>query len=340
MTALRALVVAIAALSLSLCGVAFATQGGAFSPDDSGCGPIVSDASPTCISGALLLDGSGFAIMPDGVGATSLDLTMSTRAGDAGTDLVVAGGTLAYGNNELDATSIDASLLRGVRFVQFTGFAEGSDEIVAVNLLGRLVGERGGESLYLITGTLTQGDHVGKTTLAASLSSLTLEPSITEALDTDPTVSILAGSRDATGRDGYLDVSLVEVRPHESITITNKDVTEHRLVSGKVQHWLYERDGPPSVCGQDGELETPPTSETRTDSFLKGGVRIPVVVPEAKESHRCDFVKDGRIDIMLEPGASHSMSISEPGIYNLLDVSKPWIQLEVVSILPDTPLGS
>lgn len=324
MNPLPVLLVAVAALALSSGGTAFGVP-----------------------SGALSLDGSGVAVMPDGVGDVSLDLTISTTGTDK---LVIGAGSLIYGSDEFDTVSIDGSFLRNAKFIQLMGIAENGGESVVVKLLGRLIEEQNDESLYLITGTLGSGNYEGKVVFAASLSQFVVQPIKTESASGPLEVLILAGPRVAGEPDGHLSTVSIQTLPGQSVTITNNDTTSHRLVSGKISEWFYIRDGDPRICDPDKVLDDASSTEVKTGIRQKHNKDLTFVVPEIPEgssrkssktlnTYGCDFIRDGHTDVTIEPGASASVRASEPGFFRLLDVSKPWIQLDIVSVLELRPLG-
>lgn len=320
MNASHILLVAVAALAATSCGTALGVPDGPFS-----------------------LSGSGYAVMPDGIEPTSLNLNITPSAASADADLTVTSGTLTYNMAELDGSSIAASFLREAKFISIEGLAERNNSSVIVNLLGRLVEEKGGESLYMMTGTLRSGDHEGKAVFAASLSQSGAMTVAAEPVADPLGVVILPDPRNEGDPQGHIDRTSIQTLVGQSVTITNKDTIPHRFVSGSLNEWLYERDGSPRVCDSDGSPdEDAPEVQTQTTTSLHSGESISVTVPEPQEhrlptsSHRaygCDFTRDGITDITLAPGASASVSAPELGYYRLLDVTSPWIQLEIISLL-------
>ncbi len=320
MNASRVLLAAVSVLAISSYGAAFG------SPD-----------------GLLSLDGSGYAATPDGLSPVSLDLNIVAGSTSDDAKLTVTSGKLVYGATEFEGTSMDGSFLRDAKFIRLSGVAERSDDSVAVNLLGRLVEKRGDESLYIVTGTLGSGGYEGKAVFAASL----LRP--VQTIETGPveddplTVLLLPEPRNEGAPPGHLDKLSVKILAGQSVTITNKDTTPHRFVSGNLHEWVYERDGPPRVCDSEGKRDDAIVEkEVRTDTHLSGGSSFTFTVPEERDSKAptankpnpgCDFTRDGVTDITIEPGASASLSVSNLGFYRLLDVTSPWIQLEIVSLL-------
>ena len=316
-------------------------------------------AAPT---GALALDGYGYVTTPDGIGEASLALAMSAGApGQSG--LAISGGTLVYGDEKLGNLEIDGSFLREARFVQLTGTAGPPHASVDVMLLGRLIAEQDGESIYLITGTLSRGGHEGRALLSASLSQpAASSAAATAAAERAPetelkaTISIMAGSQDGGTRDGYLSATSVAILPNEAIIIKNEDEVSHRLVSGEQHGWDYARDGAPRMCGPDGTPDAMPdadgekAAEPRTGTAISGGQKYTFTIPEPRESPSrsisgagdmagCDFIRDGLFEAELAPGESAVVTASGPGTHRVLDVSKPWIELLIVSIAPNEPIG-
>ena len=298
--------------------------------------------------GPVLLTGSGYTIMSDGVEPVQLRLTMSASGPESDMSLLVAGGTLVYGDVEFDATSLDATFLRGVTFIQISGLAQNQTDHVVVNLLGRLVEEKFDESLYFITGTLGSENNVGKTVLGASFSQLAA-PSIqidTSKVDDNNsnTVMILSGPRFEGGPDGYLSSTSITSQFGKSVLITNEDTIPHKFVSGKILNWTYVRNGDPIVCDEDGMLDLAIQKELKTDTHLQKGEIITFTVPDeptrsarhnandANVDSSCSFVRDGYTETTLEPSESVRITPPELGFFRLLDVEHPWILLDIISV--------
>lgn len=307
---------AVAALALSSGGVAFGAS-----------------------DGLLTLDGSGYAVMPNSVDPVLLDLNVVASS----TALTVTSGSLVYDGAEFDSVSINASFLRDAKFLRLSGIAERNNDSVIISLLGRLVQEKGGESLYIVTGTLRHGEHDGKTVFAASLSSSDAMATTAKVIVEPLLVSILPEPRNEGAPLGHINRPSIQTLVGQSVTITNTDTIPHRFVSGSLHEWLYERDGAPRVCDSEENRDGAEEPETQTGSYLDSGESFSYTVPTPKESPGfsasdpvvigCDFVRDGITDITLHPGASASVSAPSLGFYRLLDVTSPWIQLEIISVI-------
>ncbi len=267
-------------------------------------------------SGPISLDASGYAAIDGAIRAVSMDLALSAR--DDGT-LSSVRGTIMVGDDVLSRLDIDGSFLREARFLRVSGTAEGQGDAVMLKMLGRLAEERGRDSAYLFTGTLERNGAVGKAVLAASLSQLA--EAATGMTATAASVTILPSARVPGAPPGSLDVSTVQATPGQVLTISNTSATKHRLVSGTINDWFYERDGDPRTCAPDGTPDVEVERENRNHTSA-----------DVVTSDRCDFTRDGRVDVEIEPGESASIQVQDTGIYRMLDLDSPWIQLTAVSV--------
>lgn len=268
------------------------------------------------------LRAAGYAAVGEFVEDVSLDLAF-TEAAD-GTFAPTAG-ALGIGGYSLDSLDIEGAFTREGRFVSISGTASGRGEPVDVRLLGRLTEGDGGDAAYVFTGTLERRASPGKAVLAALVSGPGGEAAAPPRLD-PVDVRLLAAPRQPGAPPGHFDEPILHVRPGQNVTIANADAEAHRLVSGTVNAWFYERSGAaPRTCSPDGE----------PDDAAAPGASRGVSRPQA-ELDRCDFTRDARIGVTVGPGESTTIHIAEAGIYRILDPDAPWIQLLAVSV--DTPV--
>lgn len=289
--------------------------------------------------GIFSIDGSGYAVGPDDITPVSFEL----NAVASSNALTITSGALSYGQVSYDTVNFESSFLRGEKFVRLEGLAERNNDAVIVNMLGRFVETKNGEALYTITGTMGFGDHEGKAVITASLFSQDMNQE-DEVPPPDPlTVKILPEPRIEGAPMGHIDRPLVQIISGQSLTIINMDESPHRFVSGQIHEWLYERTGAPRICDPEGMLVDPPEEqEAQTGTQLFSGKEFSFTIPTPRASPGlstsfdtvvgCDFSYDGVTDIIIEPGASASLTVSERGTTRLLDVESPWIQLEVAAL--------
>jgi len=266
------------------------------------------------------LRASGYAAVGEFIEDVTLNLSFTE---DADGSFSSSEGALGIGGYALGTLDVEGEFTREGRFVSVSGTASGRGEPVALRLLGRIAEGHGGETAYLFTGTLERGSS-GKAVLAARVSG-------PEAGDPPPrldeiNVRLLAAPRQPGAPPGHFDEPILHVRPGQNVTIANTDAEAHRLVSGTVNAWFYERTGAgPRTCSPDGEPD-----DANAPEASRGVSR------EQAELDRCDFTRDARVGVTVGAGESTTIHIAEAGIYRILDPAAPWIQLLAVSV--DTPV--
>jgi len=293
--------------------------------------PIHSDRDPAVTvsvppapegDGARSLHASGYGAVGEFVEDLRLSLSFSEGADGSLSSL---NGTLGIGGYSLGTLDIGGEFTREGRFVSVSGTASGRGEPVSLRLLGRTAEAHGGQAAYLLTGTLERGAHSGKAVLAALVSRPEGGDGPAVPLEAIH-VRLLAAPRQPGAPPGHFDEPLLHVQPGQNVTISNADAKAHRLVSGTVNAWFYERSGAsPRTCSPDG---------TPDDGSAPGASRG--VSRAQAELDRCDFTRDARIGVTVGPGESSTIHIAKPGIYRILDPESPWIQLLAVSV--DTPV--
>lgn len=271
---------------------------------------------------ARTLRAAGYAAVGEFVEDVSLNLAFTEGAGGT---LTPSAGALGIGGYSLDELDVSGTFAREGRFVSLSGTASGRGDPVELRLLGRITEGDGGEAAYVFTGTLGRGASSGKAVLAALVSGPggdAAPPLPVEAAQ----VRLLATPRQPGAPPGHFDEPILHVRPGQNVTISNVDAKAHRLVSGTVNAWFYERTGEaPRTCSPDG---MPDAGDASGQSRRKSSAQI--------ERDMCDFTRDARIGVTVGPGESTTIHIAEAGIYRILDPDAPWIQLLAVSV--DTPV--
>ena len=281
-------------------------------------------APPTLeTDGAHTVVGAGYAV----VGENVEPITLSMELAADGDSFSSADGALGIGSYELGTLDIDGAFSRNERIVDVSGTAGGRGEPVDVKLLGRLVDraadEHGERLAYVLTGTLERGGVAGKAVIAA-LASVPARAE-TRAQDDAILVTLSAEPRQPGAPPGHFDEPILRVRPGQNVTIANADAESHRLVSGAINDWFYERaSAAPRTCSPDG---TPDEGSGAAGSQRRSS--------EAIARDRCDFSRDARIDVTVGPGDSTTIRLVDRGIYRIIDPASPWIQLTVVSV--DSP---
>ncbi|MDX1595412.1 MAG: hypothetical protein R3327_00550, partial [Nitrosopumilaceae archaeon] len=276
---------------------------------------------------AFVLEGSGYGVTEEMIRVSDIDLAILTNSQSrATTNFTIEDGFVSLADTEFLVNDLKGSFLREGQFIRINGSVEDSSgETVTVRFFGRLIEESKDASIYGFTGRLNTVDESFKIIYTSKLSKLTTTPVIPiETEEKQLTVYILKGSStqglassyiessatrlEATitqGTDGALRASYfshdrITVEPGTTITITNKDLVSHRIVSGQgLGTHSSVISGAVKICSEDNLKNIP-----------KGFS----IIPAGSDARGCDFTFDGRINTgVIPPEGSVSVTFKERG---------------------------
>lgn len=258
---------------------------------------IVSQDASAQIAGnkAFSLIGNGFAVSEDDISDTSVDLLFITNQMKNTIDFSLQTGVLVVGDNDLNISDFSGLLLhKGKIFRIISSAADSEGNQYTVRILGRIVDTAQTDSIYSITGTLTDSSKkVTKLVFTTKVSEFTIK-TIEKASKSAVTVKILKGSsapeeRTYIGQQAgytfkYFSEDRITIPAGGTITFVNEDTASHSLKSGTANY----------------------VSRHKT------------------------FTPDGKISSGdIQPGKSWSVTFDEPGFYRLFDENYQWMDTTI-----------
>lgn len=245
---------------------------------------------------AFSLTGNGFTISGNSIEDASIDLLFVTTKTKTNVDFGFQSGTLVVGDKDLTVSDFSGNILRDGKFFRVSSKASTSDgNQFTIKALGRLVDKTATDSIYSLTGTMTDSKKAPtKFVYTAKISEFT--PKI-NALKSGITIKILKGAANPNEQTyiektagflfNYFSEDRVTISPGGTITFVNEDVVSHSLKSG--------------------------TSDNNS-----------------KQRFKDSFTADGKISSGdIQPGKSWSTTIREPGFYRIFDENYQWMDITI-----------
>ncbi|MFN3654376.1 MAG: hypothetical protein ACK4TO_03510 [Candidatus Nitrosotenuis sp.] len=246
---------------------------------------------------AFSLTGSGFATTKTQISDTNIDLLFLTTKTKTTSGFGLQSGMIVIDDVELNLSDLNGIIMADGRIFRVTSTASDSTNEFSVRILGRLVDKTNTESIYTISGTITDANKATtKLIYTAKISEITTQQTQT-ASKTTTIIKILKGAATPSERTykdqiagftfKYFSEDRVTVHPGSTITFVNEDTASHTLKSGTANY----------------------VSRHKT------------------------FTPDGKIssDEIL-PGKSWSVTFDEPGFYRLFDKDYQWMDMTIFVI--------
>lgn len=249
------------------------------------------------VNKAFTLEGAGYAISGSSVLPATVDLQFTINQKGTTTEFVLQNGLLEINGVELTASDFSGTLLKNGQYFRTASTVSDSDnQKFSLKAFGTLVGKTQTNSVYSLTGTLT--DSTGK--LTKLVYTIKVLEFTTTAKPTDAskksevTVRILKGSsnpEEQTYKERtndfflkYLSEDRISITTGGTVTFVNEDVVSHSLKSG---------------------------------------------IAHTVSRHKV-FTEDGKIssgDIL--PGKSWSVTFAEPGFYRIFNDKYQWMDMTI-----------
>ncbi len=258
---------------------------------------IISQDASAQITGnkAFSLVGNGFAVSENDISDTSVDLLFITNQMKNTIDFSLQTGVLVVGDNDLNISDLSGLLLhKGKIFRIISNAADSEGNQFTVRILGRIIDTAQTDSIYSLTGTLTDSSKkVTKLVFTTKVSEFTIKTT-EKTSKSAVTVKILKGSS-APGERTYIDQTAgytfkyfsedrITIPAGGTITFVNEDTASHSLKSGTANY----------------------VSRHKT------------------------FTPDGKISSGdIQPGKSWSVMFDEPGFYRLFDENYQWMDTTI-----------
>ncbi|MEO9310046.1 MAG: hypothetical protein ABI337_07095 [Nitrososphaera sp.] len=245
---------------------------------------------------AFSLVGSGFATTKTQISDASIDLLFLTTKSKTTLGFDLQSGMIVINDVELDLSNLNGIVVGDGRIFRITSTASDSTNEFSVRLLGRLVDKTTTESIYTISGTITDANKVTtKLVYTAKISEMKTQQ-ITPISKTT-TIKILKGAAtpaERTYKDQiagfsfkYFSEDRVTIPPGTTLTFVNEDTTSHSLKSGIANYVSRHKTFTPDNKISSGEIL---------------------------------------------PGKSWSVTFDEPGFYRLFDEDYQWMDMTIFVI--------
>lgn len=245
---------------------------------------------------AFSLTGSGFAVSKDSIEDTSIDLLFITTKTKTNIDFGFQSGTLMVGDKDLTVSDFSGSILRDGKFFRVSTKASTDGDQFTIKALGRLVDKTATDSIYSLTGTMTDSKKVAtKFVYTTKISEITVKTA--DTAKSGITIKILKGSANPNEQTyieqtggfhfNFFSEDRVTISPGGTITFVNEDTSSH---------------------------------------LLKSGVA-------SSRAHKKSFVADDKISSgVIMPGKSWSVKFDEQGFYRLFDENYQWMDITIFVI--------
>lgn len=249
------------------------------------------------VNKAFTIEGNGYAIAGSSVLPTTIDLQFTINQKGTATEFVLQNGLLDVNGVELTTSDFGGTLLRNGQYFRIASqVSDSDDKEFSLKAFGTLVGKTQTNSVYSLTGTLT--DSTGKSTkLVYTIKVLefttTVKPADTSK-KSEVTVRILKGSaspgeqtyKERTGEFflKYFSEDRISIVVGGTVTFVNEDLVSHNLKSG---------------------------------------------IAHTTSRHKV-FTEDGKISSgVILPGKSWSVAFKEPGFYRIFDEKYQWMDTTI-----------
>lgn len=247
---------------------------------------------------AYSLTGNGFAVSERSITDTNIELIFTSGQKKTNVDLSLSSMLFATDGKEMTISGFSGTALRNGQIITISSTATGSDgKQYSLKALGRLVGKTTTDSIYTISGTLTDPSRKStKLFYTAMISEFAITPTQTTQ-KSDVVVKILKGAANPEDRTyidqqagfsfRYLSEDRLTVPPGTKITFINEDTQSHSLESGTANY----------------------------------------------NSRKKTFTSDGKISSgEILPGRSWTVTFDEQGFYRLFDKKYQWIDITIFVI--------
>ncbi|MGQ0606441.1 MAG: cupredoxin domain-containing protein [Candidatus Nitrosotenuis sp.] len=247
---------------------------------------------------AFTLSGNGFAVSSSKISDSSVEITFSITQTKTKTSFALQDGVIMIDQKTLNASDFTGSILQNGKLFKFSSKAiDPSGKQYTLNIIGKLVDKTTTDSIYTLTGTLTDSSKkVTKLVYTGKVSEFIVKP-IDKTSKSDVTIKILKGAsspelvtykNQISGfKFNFVSEDRITIAPGGTITFVNEDDTTHSLKSGTFDN-------------------------------------------NSKQITKNSFVSDNKISSgNIEPGKSWSVTFDERGFFRLFDEKYQHINITV-----------
>lgn len=255
---------------------------------------------------AFTLSGNGFAVSSTMISDTTAEITFATSQTKTKADFTLQDGVIMVDHTDLNISDFSGYAFSNGKIFKFNGKAtDPQGKEYTISAIGRLIDKTATESIYTLSGTLT--DSAKKTTklvYTGKVSEFIVKP-VDKTPKSDVTIKILRGAASpetATYKTqtmgfkfNFVSEDRITIAPGGTVTFVNEDDVAHSLKSGTANY----------------------------------------------NSHKKTFTPDGKITSDdIEPGKSWSVTFEEQGFFRIYSEKSQHIDITIfvfdTSKLPKT----
>lgn len=215
---------------------------------------------------AFTLSGNGFAVSSTMISDTTAEITFATSQTKTKADFTLQDGVIMVDHTDLNISDFSGYAFSNGKIFKFNGKAtDPQGKEYTISAIGRLIDKTATESIYTLSGTLT--DSAKKTTklvYTGKVSEFIVKP-VDKTPKSDVTIKILKGAASpetATYKTqtmgfkfNFVSEDRITIAPGGTVTFVNEDDVAHSLKSGTANYNSHKKTFTPDGKITSGDIE-------------------------------------------------------------------------------------
>lgn len=215
---------------------------------------------------AFTLSGNGFAVSNTMISDTTAEITFATSQTKTKADFTLQDGVIMVDHTDLNISDFSGYAFSNGKIFKFNGKAtDPQGKEYTISAIGRLIDKTATESIYTLSGTLT--DSAKKTTklvYTGKVSEFIVKP-VDKTPKSDVTIKILRGAASpetATYKTqtmgfkfNFVSEDRITIAPGGTVTFVNEDDAAHSLKSGTANYNSHKKTFTPDGKITSGDIE-------------------------------------------------------------------------------------
>lgn len=215
---------------------------------------------------AFTLSGNGFAVSNTMISDTTAEITFATSQTKTKADFTLQDGVIMVDHTDLNISDFSGYAFSNGKIFKFNGKAtDPQGKEYTISAIGRLIDKTATESIYTLSGTLT--DSAKKTTklvYTGKVSEFIVKP-VDKTPKSDVTIKILRGAASpetATYKTqtmgfkfNFVSEDRITIAPGGTVTFVNEDDVAHSLKSGTANYNSHKKTFTPDGKITSGDIE-------------------------------------------------------------------------------------
>lgn len=215
---------------------------------------------------AFTLSGNGFAVSSTMISDTTAEITFATSQTKTKADFTLQDGVIMVDHTDLNISDFSGYAFSNGKIFKFNGKAtDPQGKEYTISAIGRLIDKTATESIYTLSGTLT--DSAKKTTklvYTGKVSEFIVKP-VDKTPKSDVTIKILRGAASpetATYKTqtmgfkfNFVSEDRITIAPGGTVTFVNEDDVAHSLKSGTANYNSHKKTFTPDGKITSGDIE-------------------------------------------------------------------------------------